>query len=142
MADTLKLPTWALASDSAATGPDFTNPAIEAARKGDATAMQKAIDDKGPINAQDDNGMSALHHAAARGARGCIRVLVKSGQCDYLLQDAEGRYASDIAIEGARDYAVARLLIKKQVQQAHRTGQPAYVRRNKGQEDHREDRGR
>lgn len=70
--------------------------------------------------------MTPLHHAAALGARPCIRLLVNSGKCDYLLQDNLGRYASDLAIEWARDYAVARLLTKHQVRQAYEQGVPAW----------------
>jgi hypothetical protein len=81
------------------------------------------------VNVPDHNGMTALHHAAARGARPCIRLLVASGKCDYLLRDGRGRYAFELAIEWARDYAVARLLMTKQVQQADRQGVPAYVPR-------------
>ena len=73
--------------------------------------------------------MTALHWAAARGARPCIRLLVATGDCDYLIRNREGRYASDLAFEWARDYAVGRLLLKKQAQQAAATGQPAYIPR-------------
>ena len=78
------------------------------------------------VNYQDQNGMTALHHAAAIGARPCIRVLVNSGQCDYLIKDNENRYAYELAIIWAKDYAVGRLLAKKQAQQAHEQGVPAY----------------
>lgn len=78
------------------------------------------------VNVQDDSGMTPLHHAAARGARPCIRLLVASGQCDYLIRDKQGRYAFELAIEWARDYAVGRLLSMKQAQQAAARGVPAY----------------
>jgi ankyrin repeat protein len=142
MASTLKLPAWVQVADAQATLPQPLNPAIEAARQGAAGAMDKAIRDKADVNMPDATGMTALHHAAARGARGCIRVLVNSGQCDYLAQDNEGRYASDIALEGARDYAVARLLLRKQVQQAHRTAQPAYIRPSDAQKSRSKGQGR
>jgi ankyrin repeat protein len=83
----------------------------------------------GDVNTPDGEGMTALHHAAARGARPCIRLLVASGNCDYLIRDNRGRYASDLAIEWARDYAVGRLLGKHQARQAHERGIPAYVPR-------------
>jgi len=79
------------------------------------------------VNAQDGNGMTILHHAAARGARPCIRILVASGRCDYLVQDACGHYASDLAILSAEDFAIARLLSKHQMRQADRQGVPAFV---------------
>lgn len=73
--------------------------------------------------------MTLLHHAAARGARPGIRLLVGSGKCDYPLTDNQGRYAFELAIEWARDYAVGTLLSKHQVRQAHERGVPAYVPR-------------
>ena len=48
---------------------------------------------------------------------------------DYLLRDNRGRYAFELAIEWAHDYAVARLLAKKQAQQAATRGVPAFVPR-------------
>lgn len=79
------------------------------------------------VNVQDNSGMTPLHHAAARGARPCIRLLVASGKCDYLIRDNQDRYAFELAIEWARDYAIGRLLAKKQAQQAHERGVPAFV---------------
>ena len=83
----------------------------------------------GDVNLPDTEGMTLLHHAAARGARPGIRMLVGSGKCDYLLTDNKGRYASELAIEWARDYAVGRLLSKHQAMQAYQRGVPAYVPR-------------
>jgi ankyrin repeat protein len=84
--------------------------------------LEKDVD----VNFQDEEGMTALHHAASRGARPFIRLLVKSGKCDYLIQDREGRYASDLAIRWARDYAVGRLLSIHQCSQAWERGVPAW----------------
>ncbi len=78
------------------------------------------------VNVRDEQGMTPLHHAAARGARPCIRLLVASGKCDYLIRDEHGRYAFELAIEWARDYTVGRLLAKKQVQQAAAQGVAAF----------------
>ncbi|MFZ3287777.1 MAG: ankyrin repeat domain-containing protein [Telluria sp.] len=91
-----------------------------------ATFINSVLQDGTDINFQDEEGMTPLHHAAALGARPCIRLLVNSGKCDYLLQDNLGRYASDLAIEWARDYAVGRLLTKHQVRQAYEQGVPAW----------------
>ncbi|CAB5601564.1 Ankyrin repeats (3 copies) [Pseudomonas putida] len=78
--------------------------------------------DETDVNYQDFRGMTALHYAAALGARQCLRVLVNSGRCNYLLKDNLGRYASELAFSCAKDYAVGVLLSKKQVKQAHELG--------------------
>ena len=103
---------------------------IDAVQQLSAVRLARVLAEPGvDVNVQDGDGMTALHHAAARGARPCIRLLVATGKCNYLLPDNQGRYAFEMAVEWARDYAVARLLMKKQVQQAHRQGVPAYVPR-------------
>lgn len=108
---------------------DYSAPpeAITCVRQGDEIALEAALARGADPNKGDANGMNALHHAAALDARPCIRVLIASGKCDYLRRDDFGRYASELAIEWGRDYAVARLLSKKQAQQAHRQGVAAYV---------------
>lgn len=77
--------------------------------------LQRGID----VNAQDKFGMTALHHSAATGFRPCIRLLVNSGKCNYLLKDNKGRLASELAYEWGRDYAVGLLLQKKEAKQAY-----------------------
>lgn len=99
---------------------------IEATRERAFDLVARAIAEGADVNVQDAHGMTALHHAAAHGARPCIRILVGSGKCDYLIRDHMDRYAFEIADEWARDYAVARLLAKKQLQQAAARGVPAY----------------
>ncbi len=89
---------------------------------GMADHVLSQIEDGINLNRQDESGMTVLHHAVALGARPCIRALVNSGRCDYLIRDNQGRYASDIAIEWSRDFAVARLLSKHQARQAHARG--------------------
>ncbi|MGG6351650.1 ankyrin repeat domain-containing protein [Pseudomonas putida] len=74
------------------------------------------------VNAQDRFGMTALHYAAATGFRPCIRLLVNSGKCNYLIKDNKGRLASDLAYEWGRDYAVGLLLQKKEARQAYQEG--------------------
>ena len=100
---------------------------IEYARAGDAAGVRDAIASNADVNEVDARGMTALHHAAALDARPCIRVLVNSGKCDYLVRDQLGRYASELAIEWGRDAAAARLLAKHQMRQAHERGVPAFV---------------
>lgn len=91
-------------------------------QEGNTTFVEKYIRDGINLNQTDASGMTVLHHAVALGARPCIRALVNSGRCDYLIRDNQGRYASDIAIEWSRDFAVARLLSKHQARQAHARG--------------------
>ena len=99
---------------------------IEATRERAADLAARAIAEGADVNVQDAHGMTALHHAAAHGARPCIRILVGSGKCDYLIRDHLDRYAFEIAAEWARDYAVGRLLAKKQAQQAAAQGVAAF----------------
>ncbi|BBJ23060.1 ankyrin repeat domain-containing protein [Candidatus Nitrotoga sp. AM1P] len=99
---------------------------IEAVRNKNTSWINDTLENGTDVNFQDEEGMTPLHHAAALGARPCIRLLVNSGRCNYLLRDKLGRYASDLAIEWARDYAVGRLLTKHQVRQACEQGVPAW----------------
>lgn len=85
-------------------------------------AKLRIEEDDADVNQQDEMGMTALHFAAAFGARQCIRVLVASGKCNYLLKDYRGRYASELAFACGKDYAVGVLLSKKQVKQAYEQG--------------------
>lgn len=96
-------------------------------KAGRASLVNAQIAMGADVNTTDENGMTALHHAAASGARPCIRVLVASRKCDFLIRDKWGRTASDLAIEWARDGAVARLLSKHQMRQAHERGVPPVV---------------
>lgn len=84
--------------------------------------MQKEINDGVNVNYQDSFGMTALHYAAMMNARPCIRMLVGSGKCDYLIRDEFGRYASDLALEHGNDVAVMYLLLKHQARQAIERG--------------------
>ena len=100
---------------------------IEAAIEDDAAALKELIAANANVNAHDEYGMTALHHAAGSGSRSCIRALVSSDQCDYLARDDFGRYASDLAIEWGRDYGVGRLLTKHQIRQARERGVPPWL---------------
>lgn len=98
---------------------------IEAIRSGATGKAALALASGADPNWPDDEGMTALHHAAALGLRPCIRLLVGCGLCDYTLKDAQGRYASDLAIEWSTDAAVARLLgIKRRRQAFARSSRP------------------
>lgn len=91
-------------------------------KEGRSKELATFVDSGADVNQQDEEGMTALHYAAAYGARPCIRILVNSGRCDYLLKDSQGRYASELAFEQAQDYAVGILLVKKEAKQAREQG--------------------
>jgi len=92
---------------------------LNCARTANASDMAFWLETGANVNVQDDELMTPLHHSAALGARPCIRLLVGTGRCNYLLKDKYGRTASELAYEWGRDYAVGRLLSKKQARQAH-----------------------
>lgn len=98
---------------------------IDCVKNGDAPAAKLLLDHGANINTQDEHKMTALHYAAAYGARPCIRLLTSFNECSYLLKDYKDRYASDLAYECGKDYAVGLLLQKKQVRQAYAQGVPA-----------------
>lgn len=97
---------------------------LEATIAGNTQDVARLVAAEADVNHRDENGMTPLHHAAASGERGCLRILVACGRCDYLIRDRLDRYASDIAIEWGRDYAVGRLLTKHQIRQARERGVP------------------
>lgn len=106
---------------------DFNGAAIiAAAKKGDFSRLNEIINSgvDVDVNYQDSSGMTALHHAAMMNARPCIRVLVGSGKCDYLIRDNFKRYAVDLT----NDVAVERLFYKKQAVQAFERGVPVIDR--------------
>ena len=84
-----------------------------ACRSGDARAVSDLIAAGYDVNARDEHGMAALHHAASMGARGCVRVLVGSGKCDHLAEDNQGRTPVLLAYEFSADLAVNEFLAKK-----------------------------
>lgn len=92
---------------------------IREVKAGKVSSVERSIQLGINVNAQDKFGMTALHYAAATGFRPCIRLLVNSGQCNYLIKDNKGRLASELAYEWGRDYAVGLLLQKKEARQAY-----------------------
>ncbi|CAM3317835.1 ankyrin repeat domain-containing protein [Pseudomonas plecoglossicida] len=99
---------------------------VECVKRGDTPAAKLLLENGADINFQDQHKMSALHYAAAYDSRPCIRLLTSFNECSYLLQDYKGRYASELAYEWGKDYAVGLLLQKKQVRQAFMQGLPAW----------------
>jgi ankyrin repeat protein len=99
---------------------------MSAVKAGDAVAVRDALHNRADANSQDEDGMTPLHYAAAYNARPCIRVLIKIGNLNYLIRDKKGRYASELAFEYGKDYAVGRLLAKKEAEQAAQEGVDAW----------------
>jgi ankyrin repeat protein len=96
---------------------------LEAAQACDARKLQLLIDQNAPVNFVDVfAGATALHYTAAYRARPALRVLLKSGKCDFLLRDGEGRLPSQLAREYGHDDAMARLLMIKEIRQAQAQG--------------------
>jgi uncharacterized protein len=93
---------------------------LHAAEHGNVLKVGAFIAENFPINYQDPlTGETALHAAAGAKARDVLRVLVASGQCNYLLRDKGGRFASELAFLYGDDPAAARLLhIKERTQAA------------------------
>jgi len=69
-----------------------------------------------------DNGLTALHIVAACQARKVLRVLLDTGECDFLMRDSHGRLPSEMGYLLDRDVAVARLLGNKEREQAQALG--------------------
>jgi ankyrin repeat protein len=96
---------------------------VEAAKECNASKLQRLIDGNAPVNFVDptDNA-TALHYTAAYRARPALRVLLKSGKCDFLVRDGQGRLPSELAREYGNDDAMARLLLIKEMRQARAQG--------------------
>jgi ankyrin repeat protein len=96
---------------------------VEAARECNATKLQRLIDRNAPVNFIDPHDhATALHYIAAYRARPALRVILKTGKCDFLIRDGQGRLPSQLAREYGHDDAMARLLLIKEIQQAQAQG--------------------
>lgn len=96
---------------------------LRAAERGDDQSVRVFLMAGFPANWQDpETGEAALHVAAGSKARDVARLLVETGFCDYLLRDAQGRLASELAYMHGEDPAVARLLGIKERKQAEAEG--------------------
>ena len=100
---------------------------IDAVRANNLPLVKRLLEEDIYYNYQDEEGMTALHHAAALGRRGILRCLIASDKCDYLAADYHGRFPSDLSIEWSRDYAMARLLARKRMEQAFKERVPCRV---------------
>ncbi|XP_049947999.1 ankyrin repeat and LEM domain-containing protein 1-like [Schistocerca serialis cubense] len=82
-----------------------------AAQEGKEGAAQRLLFSMGShVNAQDADGCSALHVAAAWGRAGVLRELLAAG-ADVALRMADGRSARDLAQQTGH-FACAKLLSK------------------------------
>lgn len=96
---------------------------LRAVERGDDAQVRMFLAAGFPPNWQDpETGETALHVAAGAKARAVVRLLVETGFCDYLLRDAQGRLASELAFTHGEDPALARLLGTKERKQAEAQG--------------------
>lgn len=96
---------------------------VEAAKECDAAKLKRLIDDNAPVNFVDPTDhATALHYIAAYRARPALRVILKSGKCNFLVHDGQGRLPSQLAREYGHDDAMARLLLIKEVRQVQAMG--------------------
>lgn len=96
---------------------------LQAAEYGNYKRIQRFVDAGFPVNYQDPSSkLSALHVVAACKARSAFRVLLGSGECDYLLRDKKGRLSSELAFTVGKDFVLSRLLRKKEVKQGKEKG--------------------
>jgi ankyrin repeat protein len=96
---------------------------VEAARECNAAKLQRLLDRNAPVNYPDPwDQATALHYIAAYRARPALRILLKSGKCDFLIRDGQGRLPSQLAREYGHDDAMARLLLIKEIRQAQARG--------------------
>ena len=101
----------------------YEHPAFRAAERGDAVAMLSSLQSGFDVNRlRERTGDTVLHIAATRDAKNVVRVLIESGQCDYLIRDPAGRLASEKAYLFGDNPALARLLAIKERKQAKEQG--------------------
>jgi ankyrin repeat protein len=98
---------------------------LAAAEDGDGRILQTMAAQGAPVNYHDPrNGATALHYTASQGARPALRALLKTGKCDFLARDNQGRLASELAGVFGRDLVMERLLLTKAIRQAGEQGVP------------------
>ncbi|MCC6796214.1 MAG: ankyrin repeat domain-containing protein [Candidatus Hydrogenedentes bacterium] len=93
------------------------NELIEAARNGHPETLQSLLDHGALIDAQDAQGMTALHHAAKNGHNGVVEVLVQNG-ANKTIRDRMGKTAADYAASGGHQATLEAIVGKLQSQPA------------------------
>ncbi|MDF1600949.1 ankyrin repeat domain-containing protein [Mesorhizobium sp. YIM 152430] len=104
-----------MATTSSTASPQLPQAFIAAAKAGDTDTIRRMLDSGfTAINhVEPQTGFTALHYAAARNARGVLKLLLATGACDYSLRDRQGRTAARLAVEVADNPAAGRLLYDK-----------------------------
>jgi hypothetical protein len=98
---------------------------IAAAEDADPEQLEALAARGAPVNYHDPwDGATALHYVAAQGARPAFRVLMKTGKCDFLARDDQGRLGLEMVCAYGRDLVMERLLLMKEIRQARQTGVP------------------
>jgi len=96
---------------------------LKAVVRGNPRTVEVFIEEGMNVNYQDPkSGETALHAAAGARARQSVRVLLATGDCNYLLRDRQGRLPSELAYLAGDDPALARLLGNKERKQARAQG--------------------
>eukprot|EP00960_Hanusia_phi_P026548 746313-Hanusia_phi.AAC.3 len=83
---------------------------IEAARSGTSAEVEEAIHLGADISGADEHGMTALHHASARGNLPIVSILIKYG-AELDVQDATGMVALHAAVMHDRVQVAVRLML-------------------------------
>lgn len=96
---------------------------LKAAHEGNVERVQELITAEFPVNFQHPRQLTtALHEAATQDQKGVVRVLVDTGDCDYLRGDFRGRLAYNCAELFGRDPEIELLLLEKTREQAQKDG--------------------
>ncbi len=96
---------------------------LDTAEHGKRQEVELFIEEGFPVTWQDPkNGLTALHVVAACQARATLRILLRTGECDFLLRDSHGRLPSEMAYLYGEEVAMARLLGNKERKQAEEQG--------------------
>lgn len=96
---------------------------LRAAARGNPETLKIFLSAGMDVNfSADDTGLTALHIAAAGGARPLIRMLLREQRINLLTRDHEGRLPSELAFVLGRDPVLARFLRLKERYAANERG--------------------